>query len=201
LPTVTDEQLLDIIEELQSIAPLRDRILLAQVDDDITPSTIAGTASASSETAPFVAGKAIDGNLGAPVGEVAFYWGADETPPSQDSPPWWKAELSEPTLISLLMINQQCRGDVMRLKDVRISITPPDDCQLPGLTYTQRLPDVGDGDYNRWFFPLPRPCWAGEIKIEPLSAYDDDRAYLSLGEVEIYSPEEWTTTRLKELYG
>jgi hypothetical protein len=101
----------------------------------------------------------------------------------------------------MLMINQQTRADVMRLQDVRITITPPDDCQLPGLTYTQRLPDVGDGDYNRWFFPLPRPCWAGEIKIEPLSAYDDDRTYLSLGEVEIYSPEEWTTTRLKELYG
>jgi|GEM_PF-5812817 len=195
---LTDVALL--VNQLEQTAALRDNIIICEVDEDsVTPEQLVGIATSSSTiSADYGPGKAIDGQLGGPTGLNAFYWAMDDMP-SESNTPWWQVELTTSRFTDLLMIAQQPRHNVNRLKDVRITLTPPADCDVPELVYQFRLPDIGADNFDRWFFPLPRPTWVETLKIEVLSIYDIGMTLINLAEVELYAPDAWTRITLKEI--
>jgi len=189
-----------VVAELGKAAFIRDTIQLAEVDDgSVTPATLKGTASASSDDGVHTPDLAIDGVLGGPVGDNAFYWHPSDVP-NDETPPWWAVELDSPMYANLLMIAQEPRANVNRLRRLRIAVVPPAVCQVDlGYSCELELYDVGDGDYNRHYLVLPRPTLVSELKIEALSSWNG-ADYHTLAEVELYAPSAWEQTWLRRLH-
>jgi len=201
-PGLDSTTLDSMVARLETVVFARDTIQLAEVDGtSITPVTIDGTATASSyDGTGFEPDLAIDGTLGGLLGNNAFYWDATDVP-NEDDPPWWSVELNAGRYADLLMIAQQTRADVNRLRRIRVTITPPASCTLDlGYTYEAELYDPGLGNYDRHYFPLPRPTLVGTLKIEVLSAWPNGLTYHSLAEVEIYPPSAWTRDWKRRLH-
>jgi len=183
-----------LMARLETVTFVRDTLQLAEVDGTgITPVTIDGTATASSfRGAGYEPALAIDGTLGDATGSNSFYWDATDAPNST-TPPFWSVTLTGSGYADLLMIAQEPRADVNRLKRIRVTVSPPADCALDlGYSFEVELYDPGLGNYERHFFPLPRPTLVGELKIEVLSAWPNGLTYHTLAEVELYPPSAWT---------
>ena len=192
-----------LVTDLDNVTFTRDVLLLAEVDGtSVTPIVIDGSAAASStRTGTYGPALAIDGTLGGAAGYNAFYWDATDVP-REDTPPWWNVTLAAPVFADLLMIAQQPRADVNRLRRLRVTVTAPETCRWPGLTYVYEVElfDPGSGNYDRQFFPMQRPTLVSELKIEALSAWPNGLTYHTLAEIELYPPSAWLRNWKRRLH-